>query len=297
MKKTLRVIMPFSQNNKLSLFFTIFLALLFLAANSVLCKLAFSNNGIDPFSFTTLRLASGALVLLFLVKRSSTSQTISYKSSLFSSFMLFTYALAFSYSYVLIDTGVGALILFGVVQVVMISYAFLKKQALSRFKTVGALIAFIGLFYLLLPTQDSNISLLGALLMALSGVAWGVYSIVGKNTSFPLLQTSANFSLSLLFVVVFSVVLSLNLHVSKEALFYAILSGGITSGVGYVLWYQVVKKIETSTASIIQLIVPVLATLGGVLLLNEELTWHIISAAVIILSGVALSSIKKTQTI
>ncbi|RXJ60058.1 DMT family transporter [Candidatus Marinarcus aquaticus] len=272
------------------------LSLIFLAANSVLCKLAFKDTGIDPFSFTSIRLLSGAITLFILVQIFS-NQTQKPKKNFLASLMLFVYAITFSYSYVLIDTGVGALILFGVVQVVMISYAFFTKQQLNRFKLIGACIAFLGLIYLLSPSQKSQISFEGALLMALSGVAWGVYSIVGKNIQSPLITTSQNFTWSLLFIILFSFISTLNITITTDAFIYALISGAITSGLGYVLWYMVVKKIETSTASILQLLVPVLATLGGVIFLQEQLTFHFITAAIIILSGITLSAVKKLPTI
>lgn len=131
--------------------------------------------------------------------------------------------------------------------------------------------------------------------MALAGLAWAFYSIIGKNTQQPLLSTSYNFSHSLLFVIVFALISSPLIHLSQESFLYAIISGSLTSGIGYVLWYMVVTQIETSTASIIQLIVPVLATLGGVILLNEVLTWHIVIASSIILSGIALLALQKEK--
>lgn len=283
-------------SHRFYLFALTLLSLIFLAANSVLCKLAFEDNGIDPFSFTSIRLLSGAITLFILVQIFS-NETLKPKKNLFASFMLFVYAIAFSYSYVLIDTGVGALILFGVVQVVMISYAFFTKQQLNRFKIMGALIAFVGLIYLLAPSTQSQISFEGALLMALSGVAWGVYSIVGKQTQHALINTSSNFTWSLLFIILFSFISTLNITITTDAFIYALISGAITSGLGYVLWYMVVQKIETSTASILQLLVPVLATLGGVIFLQEQLTFHFITAAIIILSGITLSAVKKPQTI
>lgn len=292
--------MLFFKPQRVMFFFVTALALLFLSANSVLCKLAFFNQGIDPFSFSAIRLISGAITLLLCVrlfsKASFTWHNYAIKKIPFiSSGLLFLYAIAFSYSYVLIDTGVGALILFGTVQITMIAYALLTKQNVGFFKILGGGIAFLGLGYLLLPSSSSSISLKGALLMALAGLAWAFYSIIGKNTQQPLLSTSYNFSHSLLFVIVFALISSPLIHLSQESFLYAIISGSLTSGIGYVLWYMVVTQIETSTASIIQLIVPVLATLGGVILLNEVLTWHIVIASSIILSGIALLALQKEK--
>jgi len=268
----------------------IVLALLFLASNSVLCKLAFVNDGIDAFSFTAIRLFSGALVLFVLVFL-TTQPKIKQKGSLFLGFLLFLYAICFSYSYLLIDTGIGALILFGMVQITMIGYALVKKMV-TPIKLIGALIAFLGLAVLLFPSKEFSISLEGFFLMAIAGIAWGIYSILGKNIQNPLQTTSRNFFYSMLFIVLLSFFLTDTLHVSSAGFWFAFLSGGITSGMGYVLWYIVVQKIQTTTASIIQLSVPVVSTIGGIIFLKEELTFQLILATIIILSGIAISSMK-----
>lgn len=266
------------------------LALLFLASNSVLCKLAFVNEGIDAFSFTAIRLFSGALVLFVLVFLTTQSK-IKQKGSLLLGFLLFVYAICFSYSYLLIDTGIGALILFGMVQITMIGYAMVKKM-ITPIKLVGALIAFLGLAVLLFPSKEFTVSLEGFFLMAIAGIAWGIYSILGKNIQNPLQTTSNNFFYSMFFIVLLSFFLNEKLHVSHSGFWFAFLSGGITSGIGYVLWYSVVQKIQTTTASIIQLSVPVVSTMGGILFLQEELTFQLILATIIILSGIAISSMK-----
>jgi drug/metabolite transporter (DMT)-like permease len=269
----------------------VIIALLFLASNSVFCKLAFLNNGMDAFSFTAIRLLSGALVLLILLRLQNQNKITS-KGSLFLGFMLFVYAICFSYSYVLIDTGVGALILFGMVQLTMISYALVKKTV-TLFKLIGALIAFIGLAILLFPSHDSPISLEGFVLMSIAGIAWGIYSIVGKNIQNPLQTTASNFFYSVGFIAVFALFIPHDIHINPSGFGFAFLSGAITSGLGYVLWYSVVSKIETSTASIIQLMVPVLSAVGGVIFLQEQLSFQLILATITILSGIAISTLKK----
>lgn len=267
------------------------IALLFLASNSVLCKLAFVNNGIDAFSFTAIRLLSGAF-MLFVLMQFTNEQKSKQKGSLFLGFLLFAYAICFSYSYLLIDTGIGALILFGTVQITMIGYA-LFKRTVSRFKLLGAMIAFIGLAVLLFPSKEYTISVEGFILMALSGIAWGVYSILGKNIQSPLQSTSTNFFYSVLFILIMSFFIQHPFVINSSSFWFAIISGAITSGIGYVIWYMVVKKIQTSTASIVQLSVPILSTIGGVLFLKEQLTFQLILATIIILSGIAISNIKR----
>ncbi|WP_419769610.1 MAG: DMT family transporter [Candidatus Marinarcus sp.] len=276
------------------LFLTVYtlLALLFLSANSLLCKLAFLNEGIDPFSFSAIRIFSAALSLFILLQFKTDSKPLE-KGNWLAGFMLFLYAITFSYSYVLIDTGIGALILFGVVQIIMITFAVLKKEQINFFKILGAIIAFIGLIYLLLPTKHEQVSLKGALLMAIAGIAWAIYSIIGKKTQHPLSVTYSNFLMAFVFIFILSFFVSVTGNIQMSSFIYALISGAVTSGIGYVLWYVVVTKIETSTASIIQLTVPILATLGGVVFLKETLTVQTIIATVVILSGILLSTISK----
>jgi drug/metabolite transporter (DMT)-like permease len=270
----------------------VIISLIFLASNSVLCKLAFLNNGIDPFSFTAIRLLSAAITLFILINVTQESQTKGKKGSVILGLMLFLYAICFSYSYVLIDTGIGALILFGTVQITMMGYAIFKKDV-TVFKLIGTLIALFGLVILLLPHNDYVISTQGFILMAIAGVAWGIYSILGKNSQNPLQITYTNFSYSVGFLILFSFFIPFNFHINTSSFLFALLSGGLTSGLGYVLWYKVIKQLHTTTASIVQLSVPVLSTIGGVIFLKEQLTFQLILATIIILSGIAISSLKK----
>lgn len=282
-------------SDKNILVFNLFISFIFLASNSVLCKLAFVNNGIDAFSFTAIRVLSGALVLFFLTRLQYTPFA-KQKGSFLLGFLLFIYAICFSYSYTLIDTGVGALILFGMVQISMIGYAFFKKS-LTLIKFFGASIAFIGLIILIFPTQDYEISFKGFILMAIAGVAWGVYSIIGKNVQNPMQTTTQNFLFASLFVIIMAFFIQEDFNITLSSFVFAAISGGVTSGLGYVLWYKVVTKIETMTASIIQLGIPLLSTAGGVIFLKEDMTFQLIFATIIILSGIAISSYKKRSLI
>lgn len=270
----------------------VIISLIFLASNSVLCKLAFLNNGIDPFSFTAIRLLSAAVTLFILIHVTQESQHKGENGSLILGLMLFLYAICFSYSYVLIDTGIGALILFGTVQITMMGYAIFKKDV-TVYKFIGTLIALFGLVILLLPHNDYVISTQGFILMAIAGVAWGIYSILGKNSQNPLQVTYTNFSYSVGFLIVFSFFIPFDFYITSSSFLFALLSGGLTSGIGYVLWYKVIKQLHTTTASIVQLSVPVLSTIGGIIFLQEQLTFQLILATIIILSGIAISSLKK----
>lgn len=280
-------------NSKNLLALNVIISLVFLASNSVLCKLAF-HYGIDPFSFTAIRLISGAFVLLLSLNIIQKTQKKEDKGSFLLGLMLFIYAICFSYSYVSIDTGIGALILFGTVQMTMMGYAIYKKNV-NAFKIIGALIALFGLVILLLPDEDYVLSIQGFVLMSIAGIAWGIYSIMGKNTENPLQITYKNFFYSVIFLILVSFFIPYNFQLTSAGFIFAILSGGLTSGLGYVLWYTVIKQIQTTTASIVQLSVPVLSTLGGIVFLNEQLTFQLILATIIILSGIAISSIKKGQ--
>lgn len=272
----------------------VIISLLFLASNSVLCKLAFLNNGIDAFSFTAIRLLSATVTLFILINVTKEIQHKKKKGSFLLGLMLFLYAICFSYSYVLIDTGIGALILFGTVQITMMGYAIFKKDV-TVFKLIGTLIALFGLVILLLPHDDYVISIQGFILMTIAGIAWGVYSILGKNSQNPLQITYTNFSYSVGFLILFSLFIPFDFHLSTSSFLFALLSGGLTSGIGYVLWYKVLKQIHTTTASIVQLSVPVLSTIGGIIFLKEQLTFQLILATIIILSGIAISTLKKSQ--
>lgn len=299
--------------SQLRLYLTIAFALVAFAGNSVLCRLAllpvdastdfkggevgkgsdgfFVNYLIDPNSFTALRLLSGALTLLLLVKLNTKPNTkVSQESSSWiGAVFLFTYAITFSFAYVSLDTGVGALILFGSVQLTMIIYSVTKGHKPRALEWLGLLLAFSGLVFLVTPTLSAP-SLIGFVLMVVAGVAWGGYTIAGKSVTNPLLVTSTNFSKSLPFVVLsilaYLFVFDTSIVLSSEGIALALLSGCIASGVGYALWYVVVKNIETVQAAVLQLLVPIIAAVGGVVFAGESITMHLVVSSVLILGGV-----------
>jgi drug/metabolite transporter (DMT)-like permease len=270
--------------------------LLAFAANSLLCRLALGAGLIDPASFTTLRLLSGALALLpisQLIARSSGTRVA--KGSWGSGFALFAYAAAFSLAYVSLTTGMGALLLFGSVQVTMIGAALKSGERLRTLQWVGSAAAVGGLVYLVLPGISSP-DPLGALLMCLAGAAWGVYSIRGRGSPAPVVVTSGNFLRSLPFALVASVVLMPSLHLEPTGVILAVISGSVTSGLGYVLWYRTLKSLTTARASVVQLVVPVLAAMGGVTVLSEPVTLRLIAGSMLILGGVALAVVPKRSS-
>ncbi len=259
------------------------------AVNSLLCRIALTNNLIDPVSFTALRLVSGAIVLypLTLLAQGPKPQQPS-RRNLISAFTLFAYAIAFSLAYVSLSTGVGALILFGAVQVTMIAAALRSGERLRATQWIGAVVALGGLIYLVSPGITAP-NPWGALLMSVSGIAWGIYSVCGRNVTAPVATTAANFLWAAPLAILISVVSWSNVHGEPTGILLAIVSGAIASGVVYVLWYKALRRLTTTHASIVQLLVPVLAAFGGVIVLAEPVTFRLVAASVIVLGGIALT--------
>ena len=263
------------------------------AANSLLCRLALGGQLIDPVSFTTLRLASGALLLVLLSRLwtepggAEASDAQSVAGSWVSGLALFGYAATFSLAYVSLDAGVGALILFGAVQVTMIGVAFSAGERLSGLQWVGWLAAIGGLAYLALPGSAAP-SLAGALLMCVAGIAWGVYSVRGKRVSRPVAMTAGNFARATPMALLASLLALSSLQMQPMGVALALLSGTITSGLGYVLWYRALPWLSTMQASVLQLTVPVIAAAGGIFLLAEQVSARLLLSGALILGGVAL---------
>jgi drug/metabolite transporter (DMT)-like permease len=255
------------------------------AGNSLLARLALTRTGIDPATFTSLRLASGAVVLGLLVasRRASVPTSGSWPSAA----ALFVYAAAFSFAYVRLTAGTGALLLFGAVQATMITAGIVRGDRLRALQWCGLLVAYAGLFALVLPGVQAP-PLVAAVLMLASGAAWGVYSLRGRGVSDPTAATTGNFIRSVPFTLLLSVAAARTYSLDASGAAYALASGAITSGLGYVVWYAALRHLDASTAATVQLSVPVLASLGGVLLLGEALTSRLVLAGAAILGGVAL---------
>lgn len=263
--------------------FITFLTMLAFAANSVFCRLALSDSYNTPVAFTIIRLLSAALTLaaIFLILK---KEKLNFQvSDLIPSSALLIYALLFSVAYVNINTGAGALILFASVQFVMIGYSCLQGSKLTAKEILGLVISFVGFICLFLPKLAPP-PLWESFLMMLSGVAWGVYSIVGKKEKRFDLATTKNFILTLpilaLLFIVFPFQMSLNGYI------WASLSGILTSALGYIIWYKILGDLKTTTAAIVQLSVPVLAAILGAIFLNEELTLHFLISSFLILLGI-----------
>jgi drug/metabolite transporter (DMT)-like permease len=260
-------------------------SLLAFAANSVLCRLALAPGLIDPVSFTTLRIASGAVVLLGVLVLRGAFNVPDFRPA--SSFALFLYAIAFSVAYVTLPAASGALLLFGSVQITMIGAGLIKGERPSTQTWLGILLAVGGLVWLLAPGVQA-VPLLPAGAMMLSGMAWACYSLLGARRGDPVLATAWNFVGAVPFACAASLMARSQFHVTAEGALWAVISGGLTSGLGYVVWYRVLPALPTTTAAALQVSVPVLAALAGVLLLGEPLAPRLVLAGVVVLGGIAL---------
>jgi len=261
------------------------LAMLAFAANSLLCRIALSETDIDAASFTSLRLISGALVLWLLVCRKP--GTFATGGNWTSAWALFVYAMGFSFAYLQLSAGTGALILFGAVQCTMIGWGLHKGERLTTLQTLAVLVAFAGLLGLLLPGVSAP-PLAAAILMLIAGMAWGVYSIRGKGATHAGLDTAGNFLRAVPLALIGSLLFVSQFQWDMLGALLALCSGGIASGLGYIVWYQVLPVLPSTTAAIVQICVPALAALGGVLLLSEPLTLRLVLASVAILGGLAV---------
>lgn len=273
----------------MQLFILVSLSLLFLSANSIFARMALITQNIDAFSFTFLRILSGAILLLIIYFYKTKTLKFDLKKNWISSFMLFLYAICFSYSYVNMEAGVGTLILFASVQISMILIAIFYKEKFSSKKALGVIIAFSGLFYLLYPKEEFSLSFYHSFLMILSGIAWAVYSVLGKKSTNATLNTTDNFLKATLFVIIFMSLFISELKFDLYTASLAIISGSLTSAVGYLIWYFVLPKMKITTASILQLLVPIIAIFLGVVFLDEALTFELIISTLLILLGILIA--------
>jgi drug/metabolite transporter (DMT)-like permease len=265
-------------------------AMLAFASNSLLCRIALRDTAIDAASFTSIRLISGALLLAALmVGRGSRPWT---GGTWRAAAMLFAYAVTFSFAYRQLTAATGALLLFGAVQLTMLGYGLATGERLRGSQWLGLLVALAGLVGLLLPGLAAP-PLLGAAFMLAAGAAWGVYSLLGRGVTDPVAGTAGNFLRAVPFTVVLSLATMAQVSFDTAGVLYAIASGAITSGLGYVLWYAALPAFKAASAATIQLSVPALAALGGVLLLAEPMSLRLLIASVAILGGIALVILRR----
>jgi drug/metabolite transporter (DMT)-like permease len=261
------------------------LTMIAFAANSILCRLALKTTSIDPASFTAIRLVAGAATLWLIVRIRTGSNALA--GSWAHAFSLFAYAAAFSFAYVSLSAGTGALILFGAVQATMILYGLLRGERFTPLQTAGLLLALGGLVALLLPGATAP-HWAGATLMTIAGIAWGAYSLMGRASTHPIETTAGNFLRAALFGALLSAV-SLGMFAwDARGAMLAVLSGAVASGLGYAIWYTVLPALRATHAATVQLSVPVIAAIGGVLLLGERLSLRLVLCSIAILGGIAL---------
>lgn len=269
------------------------LAMLAFAGNSLLCRIALKHTSIDAASFTAIRLLSGAVMLwlVVIIRRNATNGN----GNWLSAFALFAYAAAFSFAYISLSAATGALLLFGAVQATMISYGIWSGERFVKWQVVGLVLAFGGIVGLLLPGLAAP-PLLGSLLMLSAGVAWGIYSLRGKGAGDPTKVTAGNFLRAVPIAAALSVMMFLSKGLSLDAgVWYAVASGALASGIGYAIWYTALPALKATHAATVQLSVPVIAALGGIVFLGEPITLRYVLASVAILGGIALVILEKQK--
>ncbi|GEQ96375.1 hypothetical protein JCM17844_00120 [Iodidimonas gelatinilytica] len=276
-------------------FFGTLVTLIAFAANSVLCRMALQQEALSPATFTGLRLLSGAVMLALLMgMRPQGWSQMRTHLSVSSACALLVYAAAFSYAYIVLDTGTGALIAFAAVQLSMIGGAVMAGARLSKQEWLGAVIAMGGLTWFLLPGATAP-NPFGAVLMGISGLAWGVYSLKGGKSRNPLAATAGNFIVATVIALPVLFLLGDMGDISTNGAGLAIASGAITSGLGYAIWYAVLPLMRPHIAAISQLSVPLIATLGGVLFVGETISLRFAIASLIVLGGLMLVVINRKQ--
>lgn len=266
------------------------LAMIAFAGNSLLCRAALQHTTIDAASFTTIRLISGALMLWLIVRMRQGTYTGG--GGWLSAFALFAYAAGFSFAYISLTAATGALLLFGAVQATMIGYGIWAGERLLKMQLFGLVLALGGLVGLLLPGLSAP-PMYGSVLMLGAGVAWGIYSLRGRGVGDPTMVTASNFLRTVPITAVLSI-LTLSVSALDAAGFaYAVASGALASGIGYAIWYTALPALQATHAATVQLSVPVIAALGGVVILDETITLRLVLASVAILVGIALVILEK----
>jgi len=266
------------------------LAMVAFAGNSLLCRLALKHTGMDAASFTTIRLVSGAAMLWLVVRMRSGTHGVG--GNWMSALALFVYAAGFSFAYVSLPAATGALLLFGAVQATMTGHGIWAGERLLRLQLAGLVLAFGGLAGLLLPGISAP-PLFGSLLMLGAGVAWGIYSLRGKGAGDPINVTAGNFLRAVPVSAALSLLMSGSTSLDQAGLWYAVLSGAVASGTGYAIWYTALPALKSTSAATVQLSVPVIAALGGIVFLGEPVTLRLALASAAILGGIALVILEK----
>jgi drug/metabolite transporter (DMT)-like permease len=270
-------------------------AMLAFAANSLLCRMALQQGGIDAASFGSIRLVAGALTLALVVRVRSGGAAAG-RADWLAAAMLFAYVAFFSFAYLSLSAGTGALILFGAVQLTMLGAGLRAGEMFGPVAWSGFVLAVVGLIYLVSPGVTAPPPL-GAALMAVAGVAWGVYSLRGRGVADPLAATARNFVRAAPMALLLSLVLAGSAHADAAGIALAVASGALTSGIGYVIWYAALPWLSAMRAATVQLSVPLIAAFGGVIFLAEAITPRLAYASVAILGGIALVLLAKSRIV
>lgn len=269
-----------------------FLAMMAFAGNSLLCRAALQDSEMDAASFTTIRLVSGALTLWLVVRAGR--RTVGGGGNWLSALALFAYAAGFSFAYLSLPAASGALLLFGAVQATMIGHGVWSGERFRKLQLVGLVLALGGLVGLLLPGFSAP-PLAGSLLMLGAGVAWGIYSLRGRGQGDPTRVTAGNFMRAAPIAAALSLLMVNQVSVDAAGFWYALASGALTSAMGYAIWYTALPALKATSAATVQLSVPVIAALGGVAFLGEEITLRLVLASVAILGGIAMVILEKPR--
>lgn len=268
-------------------------AMVAFAANSLLCRMALGEHYIDAASFTSIRILAGAvtLTILLVLRRRERGFGVPDGRGILT---LFCYMIFFSFAYLTLSAGTGALLLFGAVQLTMFTAAIRSGERFSLVSWIGLVIAFSGLAYLVAPGVTAP-DPLGAVLMVIAGISWGAYSLIGRGAANPLQTTSSNFAYSVPLTAAASLVFLDDFEVSMPGVILAMASGALASGLGYAVWYTALQGLTAGRAATVQLSVPVIASIGGVLFLSEHISLRLGIASLLTIGGIWLVLAQRTQ--
>ena len=277
--------------NVIYIYSLVLLTMLAFSGNAILTRAALSSFNMDPELVLLLRVSSGAITLLLISYLGKYSLKILSRLHFKTAAALSLYLIGFSYAFTNLETGIGVLIQFGVVQLVMFSSSFFTNPKIPKNKSIGAIIAFSGLIYLLWPSENFTLNMTASVLMAIAGMAWGIYSLLGKDAVSAISATTASFVIStpICLVLVILIPSGSDFSWSNTGALLAISSGSITSGMGYALWYYVLPKIPSTNAAVSQLSVPLIAAAGGMIFMQEVITLKFILSCALVLGGIAIT--------
>jgi drug/metabolite transporter (DMT)-like permease len=270
------------------------LAMIAFASNSLLNRLALGQHRIDAISYTTIRLISGAIMLALIGSTQRKNGQHLLGGGWLSAALLFLYAITFSFAYLSLSAGTGALLLFGSVQLTMLIAALRGGERPQILEWIGLVLALGGLIYFVLPGLSAPAPF-GSILMLMAGIAWGFYSVRGRGSQNPLADSTGNFVYAVPMILLIRLLSVNNIQLSSTGILFATLSGALASGVGYVVWYSALRGLTTTRAAIVQLSVPVLAAWGGVILLSEHISARLLFAGILILSGIGLTVLSRNK--